>query len=79
MTEQQIFQVIVNNTREILFELEQHQFKPEDSLKELGANSIDRSEILMMTLEDLELEMSLVDLATAKNIGEIAIIMLSKL
>ena len=78
MTKQEIFDLIVEHTREVVFELEDHQFKADDSLKALGANSIDRSEILMMTLETMELDVPLLELAKAKNIDEIASILHEK-
>lgn len=78
MNQQEIFDTIVKNTREVVFELEEHQFKPDDSLKALGANSIDRSEIIMMTLEDMELEVPLIELAKAENITELASILHGK-
>ncbi|XOV79518.1 MAG: acyl carrier protein [Aestuariibacter sp.] len=61
---------------EVLPELEEHKFIASDSLRELGANSIDRSEIIMMVLEELELNIPLVQFAKAANIGELAGIML---
>lgn len=72
MTEEDIFARIVENTREVVFELEEHDFKTTDSLKELGANSIDRSEIVMMTLEDLDLNVPLVEFAKVANMGDLA-------
>lgn len=72
MDQQQLFNIIIEHTREVIPELEEHNFVETDSLVELGANSIDRSEIIMMTLEDLSLEVPLVKFAGAKNIGELA-------
>jgi polyketide biosynthesis acyl carrier protein len=71
MTEDEIFDVVVGHTREILTELADHQFIGADSLRELGANSIDRAEIITMTLESLSVSIPLVELAGAKNIGEL--------
>jgi len=72
MNPEAIFNLIVENTREVVFELEDHDFKMDDSLKELGANSIDRSEIIMMTLEALDKQLPLVEFAKAGNMGELA-------
>jgi polyketide biosynthesis acyl carrier protein len=63
-------------TVELMPELEDREFKASDSLRDLGANSVDRSEIIMMVLEELELSISLVEFAKAANIGEQAEIML---
>lgn len=79
MTTEQIFERLVRHTRELLPELEHHEFRFSDSLKALGANSVDRMEILMMTLESLELEVPMVELAGKKNLGELAVFFHEKL
>ncbi|MCX5214363.1 acyl carrier protein [Kitasatospora sp. NBC_00240] len=72
MSSQDVFNLIVEHTREVVPELEDHTFDPADSLRDLGANSIDRAEILMMTLESLAVSIPLHELANAKNIGDLA-------
>lgn len=72
MNQQQIFEIIVNHTREVVPELEAHTFQQTDSLRALGANSVDRADIIMMTLESLSLSIPLNELASAANIGELA-------
>lgn len=52
---------------------ENHDFSRTDSLRDLGANSIDRAEIIMLTLESLSLRIPLVELAGAKNLDELVI------
>lgn len=69
---EQIFALIVNYTKELLPELEEHNFKRSDSLEDLGANSLDRSEILLMTLEELNIDSPAVEFHGPKNIGELA-------
>jgi polyketide biosynthesis acyl carrier protein len=68
----EIFQVIVDHTREVVSALKEHDFQQTDSLKTLGANSIDRADIIMMTLETLSLNIPLMRLAKAENIGQLA-------
>lgn len=72
MSSEEIFELIVKYVREVVPELENHAFEPSDSMKELGANSIDRAEIIMMTLESLSLNIPLVELAGLRNLGELA-------
>jgi polyketide biosynthesis acyl carrier protein len=79
MNVQDIFDIIVGHTREIVPGLDDHPFQFSDSLRALGANSIDRSEILMMTLESLSLKIPMIDLAKAENIGELAELMHARL
>ncbi len=78
MSIEQIFEIIVRHTKEIIPDLEGHAFQQTDSLRALGANSVDRADILMMTLETLELDIPLVEMAKAENIGELARIIHAK-
>lgn len=79
MNEAEILEIISGHAREVLPSLANHQFRPDDALKDLGANSIDRSEIVMMTLESLALKIPLIEIAGAENIGELASILYEKL
>lgn len=72
MTKEHIFELIVAHAREVVPRLETHAFAETDSLRELGANSIDRSEIVMMTLEAIDLDMPLAETVKASNVGELA-------
>ncbi len=78
MNKEEIFEIITRHTREVIPELETHCFQSHDALKDLGANSIDRSEIVIMTLESLSLEIPLIEVAGAGNIGELAGILYEK-
>lgn len=73
-----IFKLIVAHTREVVPELEGHDFKRSDSLKELGADSVDRSEILIKTMESLSLNIPAVALYGPKNLGELAEVIYEK-
>jgi len=72
MNKDEIFQIIVSHTREVLPVLEGHDFKQTDSLKALGANSIDRADIIMLTLETLSLNIPMMVMAKAENMGQLA-------
>ena len=48
-------------------------------LKDLGANSMDRMEIVTMTIESLGVEMPLIEISKANNIGDIVNILAAKL
>lgn len=71
MTKENIFNLVVRHTREVIPELEEHRFSLTDRLMELGANSVDRAEIIGMTMEALSLSIPRVALFGAKNIGEL--------
>jgi polyketide biosynthesis acyl carrier protein len=75
MSRDEILAVITRHTREVVPGLQDHSFKQSDSLRALGANSIDRADIIMMTLESLALNIPLTMMAKAENIGELAGIM----
>ncbi|TQV85993.1 acyl carrier protein [Aliikangiella coralliicola] len=79
MNKEDIFEIITNHAKEVIPKLQDHPFKYDDALKDLGANSIDRSEIVMMTLESLSLNIPLIVIARAENIGELADIIHEKL
>lgn len=71
MTREEAFNEITTNIYDILPELEGKQIKESDSLRELGANSIDRADIIMSTLESFDLKKPMVNFGKAKNIGDI--------
>lgn len=79
MNKEEIFEIITRHAREVIPGLKDHRFQANDALKDLGANSIDRSEIVMMTLESLSLNIPLIEIAGAGNIGELASILHEKL
>jgi polyketide biosynthesis acyl carrier protein len=79
MKQEDIFDLIVRHTSEIVPKLQDHNFQQNDSLKDLGANSVDRSEIIMMTLESLSIKIPLTVTASAQNMGELASIIHGKL
>lgn len=79
MNQAEIFDIITRHACDVLPRLAGHQFQYDDTLKGLGANSIDRSEIVMMTLESLSMNIPLIELAGAENIGELAGILQQKL
>ncbi len=78
MKKEDIFEIIVRNSCEVIPELEGHVFKPSDRLTDLGANSVDRAEIVAMTMEAISLQIPRVELFGAKNIGELAEVLYEK-
>ncbi len=72
MSKDEIFQIIVRHTCEVVPSLVGHEFQQTDSLKALGANSIDRADIIMMTLESVSMNIPMMMMAKAENIGQLA-------
>lgn len=73
-----VFEVIIRHAREVVPELGNHVFQSSDRLVDLGANSIDRAEIVTMTMETLGLQIPRVELFGASNIGELVDVIVRK-
>ena len=71
MSKTEIFEIVARNTRDVIPTLGSHPIALNDSLRALGANSLDRSEIVIMTLEALQLSLPLATTARAQNIDEL--------
>lgn len=72
MNSGQIFELIVNNLREIIPGLEETKIERHDMLSPLGADSIGRAELIEKTLEDLNLQVSRFEFHSAGNLGQLA-------
>ncbi|KTT63893.1 hypothetical protein NS383_17615 [Pseudomonas oryzihabitans] len=72
MTQAEVFDLIVRHAREVLPSLGQRVVGRGDRLVDLGANSVDRVEIVAMTLSSLALRLPLAQTMGARNIGELA-------
>lgn len=76
---QEIMRIIAEHAAAVIPALRNHAFGPKDRLADLGANSMDRAEIVMLTLSTLSLRISLVSTLEAQNIGELADLLHAKL
>ncbi len=79
MTTETVFQVITRIVIEVLPNLSGTTFKPTDVLEDLGANSLDRADIVVMTLQELGLTIPLTEVFGPNNIGELAELLDAKL
>ena len=79
MTKTELLDLIEQHTREVLHDIEGHTFTASDRLVDLGANSVDRAEIVMLVQESLGLSIARVELFGPRNIGELADLFLKKL
>lgn len=71
MTRQEILDILIQNIKDILFEIEQNSITENMSMKDLGANSIDRMTIIVQSLSDLRLKIQMTELKGVSNIGEL--------
>lgn len=67
-----ILALIAEALHEVLPELAEHELRESDSLEELGANSMDRAEIVMTVLERMDLDLPLVETSGTHTAGELA-------
>lgn len=79
MSKNEIFETMKEVIYEYLPELEGQDIVITDSLKSLGANSIDRVDIIVDTMEKISLKVPMVEFGGLKNIEEIIDVMYSKL
>ena len=79
MTTEQVFDTIVRQILDIVPELEAHTFNKTDQLKELGLDSLDRGEVVMASLEQLNLHIPITQTHGPTNIGELAELLHAKL
>lgn len=68
MSENEIFQTVKKVTLEVLPFLPPQEITIEKSLKDLGANSIDRAEVVTRSLEELQMKVPLVEFGRVTNI-----------
>lgn len=78
MEREAVFELVTRHAREVVPELKDHLFQPADRLADLGANSIDRAEIAMMTMEVMGLRIPRVELFGVSNIGELVDVLVQK-
>ena len=77
MKENLILEKIKENIIKILPEIQKEEISIDHSLRDFGANSIDRVEIIMFTMEDLNLNIPRVEFGQAKNIRDIIAVFLN--
>ncbi|MEH6765026.1 MAG: acyl carrier protein [Aequorivita antarctica] len=71
MDKQEIFKVIVSITAEVMPDIEAQNIAMGDRLADWAENSIDRLDIVVMTLESLSLNIPMMELATASTFGDL--------
>ncbi len=71
MSSDEIFEMVKEKVLEILDDLPESAVTREKSLRDLGANSIDRVDVITESMEDLEISIPIKAFADLKNIGEL--------
>ena len=71
MNKEQIFDIIKKNTLYVIPALSIKEITLGQQLKELGANSMDRMDIIIASMEDVGVKIPLLELARTNNINEL--------
>lgn len=74
----EIVELIKGNLLEIIPELNDENISLDDTFVDLGANSIDRGELIMLTLERMELNVPRIEFVSAQTINQLADLILEK-
>ena len=74
-----IFELLCANMVEVLPSLENVDIKPTDSMRDLCSNSIDRMDVLVSTLEALDLTIPFTELHGPKNLQELTDLLAEKM
>ncbi|OZG70449.1 acyl carrier protein [Hahella sp. CCB-MM4] len=69
MDKSEVFDVIRDNIEEVLPRVTREQIRMDGSLVDLGANSIDRMEVVTFSMEDLGIKVPLQSLAKVDNLA----------
>ncbi|MFI2710524.1 phosphopantetheine-binding protein [Micromonospora sp. NPDC018662] len=72
MTPDEIFTVIRRNLIEVVPELAGSPITPEQSMRDLGANSIDRMDVVIAAQDDLGIKVPASELARADSLGSLS-------
>jgi polyketide biosynthesis acyl carrier protein len=68
MAKENVYEVVKNVIMEVIPDLTPEMISIDKSLKELGANSIDRMEVVTLSMEALKLKLPLMSFASVTNI-----------
>jgi polyketide biosynthesis acyl carrier protein len=74
-----VFATLLAQIRDVVPELGGHDFARGESMADLGVNSIERSEVLLLTLDALGLKLPPREFHGARNIGELSDLLHAKL
>lgn len=78
MTRDEVLECVKRNICEVIPEMVGEEIKEEDELLDLGANSVDRAEIINLVTEELTLCLPRTELFGTKRVGEIVNVFYNK-
>lgn len=71
MDRQDILAVLKKHIMQLLPDVQESDFKPGIKMADLGANSMDRGDVIIGVMEELHIKCSLLNFAKAKNLEEL--------
>ncbi len=71
MTREEILNVVINNLKENLDDLEDEEIDPSKSMKDLGANSLDIVEVVSTSMRELKIKVPRSELNDIANVDEL--------
>ena len=77
MTREEVTACVKRSIAEIM-DISMNEIQTSDSLKDIGANSIDRMDIIVMAMEEAGLKIPMMEFAKLKNIDGIIDVIYSK-
>ncbi|WP_372156762.1 acyl carrier protein [Xanthomonas campestris pv. fici] len=72
MDRNEVFEIVKRNILDVLPDLSPDMIRGEQRLADLGANSVDRMEIITLCMADLGLDIPLLSFAGAPRIADLA-------
>jgi polyketide biosynthesis acyl carrier protein len=66
------FEAVKRNVQEVLPELDPDKIQPESVLVDLGANSVDRMDVITLSMEDMGIAIPLMSFAKAATLQDLA-------
>ena len=73
-----IITLLKDHLIEIIPELEGESINMDETLLDLGTNSVDRGELITLTLEKLDLDISRIEFVGAQTLNELADLIIEK-
>lgn len=69
MTRDALFQIVKTNLLSVLPDLDPALITEDKSMRDLGANSIDRADVIIQTMEELGIRFKIAELAEVRTLG----------
>ncbi len=69
MTKDEVFAVVLRQVHDVLPDVGEAEIRPERSMRELGANSIDRMDVVAASMDELGIQVPVSEFAGVDNLS----------